>query len=210
MPRARSTYRAAPPRADARRSPVAWFAAAAVVLAAVVAVAYMVLGSAARPGESSTGRPSSAVHLVAYQGAEVIGGQRLDLASVVGRGTPVVLNFFAGLCPPCRAEMPGFERVWERHQGEIILLGADIGPFVRLGSHADAERLLADLGITYPAAYVEDNPVAELRIAGMPTTIIYDASGEVVAHHTGVLTEDQLEQAIQALVSASPRAEAAP
>ncbi len=199
---------AAPPRASRRwpdrRSPARWLAVAVIALSAVVVAAWLVLASTAQPSGPPTAEQSQAVRLVAYQGADLLGGQRVDIGAVIGRGRPVVLNFFAGLCPPCRAEMPGFQRVWERHQSEFILVGADIGPFLDLGSHEDAKRLLAELRITYPAAYVEDNPVGQFRIAGMPTTILYDAQGRLVARHTGLLTEDQLEQAIETLVAATP------
>jgi thiol-disulfide isomerase/thioredoxin len=145
------------------------------------------------------------LQLVAYQGADLIGGERTDLHTVLGQGRPVVLNFFAGLCPPCRGEMPGFQEVWKRHQDEVIIVGADIGPFLALGSHADARRLLDELSITYPAAYVEDNPVQSFNIVGMPTTVLFDATGNEVGRHTGFVTEEQLEEEILSLLATARR-----
>ncbi len=201
----RSRRTPAPPRAARARPPIVWLAGAAIGLAALVLAGWAVLsgGSGQPPGSTARGG-NSGVTLVAYQGSEILGGKTVDLGVVLGGGKPVVLNFFAGLCPPCRAEMPGFQHVWERHQDQFVLLGADIGPFLDLGSHEDAKRLLADLGITYPAAYVEENVVSKFRIAGMPTTILYDAQGKEVTRHTGLLTEDQLEKAVRALVAAKP------
>ena len=186
------------------RRPVAWLGAAAisvVILAGVAAV--VVTSNAGRPSGSAPNGERLGVTLVAYQGDALLGGGRVDLAGVVGRGKPVVLNFFAGLCPPCRAEMPGFEAAWKRHSDEIILVGADIGPFLSLGSHEDARRLLDDLGITYPAAYVEEDVVARFNVVGMPTTIFYAAYGREAGRHTGVLTEEQLESGIRQLLEAS-------
>lgn len=192
------------------RGRLAWIAGAAIVLVAVALVGWAILnGSGGRNGGAANGGPDSGdtkigITLAAYQGDALLGGKRVDLGDVIGHGKPVVLNFFAGLCPPCRAEMPGFERVYERHAGQFLLVGADVGPFVGLGSHDDAKRLLAELGITYPAGYVENNPVEQVGIAGMPTTIVYDATGHEVTRHTGLVTEDQLEQEVIALVGSTP------
>ncbi len=164
----------------------------------VVVAATVVLGL----GLSAEG-DRRGVTLVAYQGESLLGGRRVDLADVVGQGRPVVLNFFAGLCPPCRAEMPGFEAAWQRHRDEVIVLGVDIGPFLALGSHDDAKRLLVDLGITYPAAYVEENVIGRFNVFAMPTTIFYAADGREVGRQSGILSEAQLENAIRQLVSLS-------
>ncbi len=170
-----------------------------IALAALGFVGLSVL-SPSKGQQGSTGNAATGISLVAYQGEALLGGSRVDLGAVLGHGKPVVVNFFAGQCPPCRAEMPGFQHVYQRHQGQFLLVGADIGPFVGLGSHEDAKQLLAELSISYPAGYVEDNPVQTVRIAGMPTTILYDGAGRQVARHTGLVTEDQLEQEIVGLI----------
>jgi len=51
-----------------------------------------------------------------YQGEEVLGASPVNFADVLDDGKPVVLKFWGGDCPPCRAEMPGFQRVYESHR----------------------------------------------------------------------------------------------
>ncbi len=70
---------------------------------------------------------SSPLGLVAYQGADVLGGREVDVPDVLRRGKPVVLNFWAGLCAPCRTEMPGFQAVYERYADRVILVGSTLG-----------------------------------------------------------------------------------
>lgn len=202
MPNARSRRSAAPPPRNGTRRPAIWLAGA-VGLGVLAVVGWAVLSQGGQRAGTAAGGDTG-VTLVAYQGSETLGGSRVDLGAVLGQGKPVVLNFFAGLCPPCRAEMPGFERVWQRYRDQVVLLGADIGPFLALGSHEDAKRLLAELKITYPAAYVEENVVSRYRIVGMPTTIFYDAQGNEVGRHTGLMTEDQLQQVVSALIVGTP------
>jgi thiol-disulfide isomerase/thioredoxin len=109
----------------------------------------------------------------------------------------VVLNFFAGACAPCRAEMPAFQKVADEYQGRVIFVGVDVGPFTGLGTHDDAARLLKDLGIRYPAGYAVDATPLALYVLGMPTTVVFDARGQLVTKVTGTMTEAQLVTALQ-------------
>jgi len=162
--------------------------------------------SGSRVGPDATeSAPAGRFPIVAYQGADLLGGEELDFTDLLGRGTPVVLNFWAGQCPPCRAEMPAFQRVYDRYKDDVLLVGVDIGPFIGLGSHDDARALLAELGITYPAAYaVDDRAVHDYAIVGMPTTVFYTADGTEHSRHNGLMTEQQFEQAVQQIVAAGP------
>ncbi len=138
--------------------------------------------------------------MVAYQGGDVI-GEEANFADLVGHGQPVVLNFWAGLCPPCRQEMPGFQKVYDEMGDQFILIGVDIGPFVGLGSHADAEQFLADFEITYPTAFATtSSPIQDYRVLGMPTTVFITADGQIDDTYSGFLTEADMRRRIQALI----------
>lgn len=150
--------------------------------------------ASSNPSGSSSGGSFS---IVAYQGADVLGGQQSTFSKVFEQRKPVVLNFWAGLCPPCRAEMPGFQKVSTEFAGKVQFVGIDIGPFINLGSHDDAKRLYKELGIQYPLAYaVDDAPLRIYKVIGMPTTVFFDAKGQVVDQVTGILSEAQLRSKI--------------
>ena len=142
-------------------------------------------------------------HMVAYQGQEVLGADELAVTQLFGRGKPVVLNFWAGLCPPCRAEMPGFQRVYDDLGDQFLLVGVDIGPFTGLGSNADARALLEELNISYPTAYATEDPTRSFAVLGMPTTMLFTAEGRIVAKHTGFLPEDALRSTLRDLLAPS-------
>ena len=128
-----------------------------------------------------------------YQGENELGAGELDLHRLQGK--PLVLNFWAGLCPPCRAEMPDLQEFYEEYKDRVTLLGIDLGPFTQLGSRDDAKALLEELDITYPAGYTDDNAVIpRFRVLGMPTTVFVDADGGIVSVWGGVLTADTLRE----------------
>ena len=137
---------------------------------------------AARPGDFRLG---------AYQGQDVLGGQQASFSHVLGLGKPVILNFFAGQCPSCRVEMPGLQRAADAYRGRALVVGLDVGPFVGLGDHQDAIRLLRELNISYPAGYAVDaTPLSTYKVLGMPTTVFFNRSGKVVKEYTGSIVSE--------------------
>ncbi len=143
--------------------------------------------------------------IVLYQGESAIGGREIRLSSLWGKGRPVVMNFWAGLCPPCRAEMPDFQRLYdEGAKSKVTLIGVDIGPFIGLGSQEDGKALLRELKITFPAGTTPDaRPVAAYQILGMPTTVFITADGKIFRKYTGLLTRGQMDTLVAELLGAS-------
>ncbi len=173
---------------------------------AAIAIVVTACGQAALPAarSSSPAGFDKDFKIVAYQGDPLLGGHETTFAGVFAQGKPVVLNFWAGNCPPCRAEMPGFQTVSEQFKGKVIFVGIDVGPFLGLGTHEDAQRLYKQLGIRYPLAYaVDPSPLRLFTVRGMPTTVFLTASGRIVDEATGILTEDSLRDRIRNLLAAS-------
>ena len=128
-----------------------------------------------------------------YQGADDLGGDNVAISDL--RGRPVVLNFWAGLCPPCRAEMPEFQRFADDYAGRALVVGVDLGQFFSLGSQDDAIKLLNELAVTYPAGYTDDgNVVRELGVLGLPATFFISADGSLHRKWQGVLNGEKLAE----------------
>ena len=104
------------------------------------------------------------------------------------RGRPVVLNFFASWCTPCRLEMPDFERVHQQ-------VGDDVH-FVGLNLQEDADRardVIDDTGITYAVGLDRAGAVYRgYNGITMPMTVFLDAKGAVVKTQGGALTRADL------------------
>jgi thiol-disulfide isomerase/thioredoxin len=142
--------------------------------------------------------------ITVYQGADVLGGEKVRFSDLLAQGQPVVLNFWAGLCPPCRAEMPDLQEVYDEYQGRVLLFGLDVGPFVGLGSREDGRALLEELKVTYPAGTTSDpNVVREYQILGMPTTLFIKPNGEVIRNWAGLLNKQKMEELVEELLAAS-------
>lgn len=157
-------------------------------------------GAGQRADPPARGSSGDSFAIVAYQGGDELGGGKIEFDSLFKQGRPVVLNFWAAQCPPCRAEMPWFEQAHERYGDRVLLVGVDIGPFVGLGSNEQGRRLLEELDISYPAAYAVDNrAIRRFRVIGMPTTVFFDKQGSVVRSHAGLLTQKQIDDAFQEL-----------
>ena len=110
----------------------------------------------------------------------------------------------AGLCPPCRAEMSGFQRVYDDLGDRYVMVGVDIGPFVGLGSHDDARQFLKEFDIRYPTAYaVSGGPVRDYNVQGMPTTVFLTPDKQIFYKRVGFLPEDELRSKLQDLLAAS-------
>lgn len=142
--------------------------------------------------------------MAAYQGADQLGGEQVSFETVreMADGRPIVLNFWGGSCPPCRAEMPGFQRAFERNQDSFLMLGVDIGPYLGLGTQSTAEHLLDELSITYPAAFaVSSDPIRDYGITSLPSTFFFDGEGKIVDSVPGFMTESTFEGKLQAVLA---------
>ena len=129
-----------------------------------------------------------------YQGQDVVGGQEVNFSDLLGE-RPVVLNFWAGLCPPCRAEMPDLQEFNDKFEDRALVLGIDLGQFTGLGTPEDAKELLDELGVTYPAGFtIDGNVVRDYEVLGMPTTVFIDAQGMIFNKWTGALNGEILEE----------------
>ena len=115
---------------------------------------------------------------------------------------PVVLNFWARLCPPCWTEMPELQEFHEESQEQIILLGIDIGQFTGLGSPRDASKLLDSMGITYPTGFTDDGGVVEkFKVSAMPTTVFIDKQGRIFQKWAGALDRATVTHLAKAMLA---------
>lgn len=122
----------------------------------------------------------------------------LDLQAVTlsdYRGYNVLVNFFTSWCEPCRAEMPGVQRQFEKHtKHRWIVIGVSIQE-----STSDVLAFRDEFGLTFPLALDLNGRVAhDYRVQGTPTNITLDVTGRIVERRLGYMSEPELETMIDA------------
>lgn len=94
------------------------------------------------------------------------------------RGSVIILNFWASWCPPCRAEMPAFQKVFDSHKDDGLVV---IGVNTTYQDDAQEARLFAiERGVQFPVVYDLDNSASrDYLIQALPTTFFIDHRGVI-------------------------------
>jgi cytochrome c biogenesis protein CcmG, thiol:disulfide interchange protein DsbE len=154
------------------------------VLAALLATSVL-LGGCGGGGDEPRALPELAFPDVRDGRPQVV------LASL--RGQPAVVNVLAAWCEPCKQELPEFVAVEGDLGDQVAFVGVD-----RQDSRRKARELLDESGVTFPVGYDPDDTFfPRLRALGMPTTLLVDADGNIVAQHSGQLNGAELRRLIK-------------
>jgi cytochrome c biogenesis protein CcmG, thiol:disulfide interchange protein DsbE len=110
--------------------------------------------------------------------AKRIDGGTFDLRSV--RGKPVVLNFWASWCVPCKSEAAVLEQQWQRYRSQgVVFLGVDYNDV-----SSDARKFLERHGVTYPTLLDGSGAIGDrYGLSGVPETYFIDRTGHIVGEH---------------------------
>jgi thiol-disulfide isomerase/thioredoxin len=114
-------------------------------------------------------------------------------------GKVVLVNFWATWCPPCRFEMPGFERVYQdkKDQGFVI-----VGLATDRGGADEVRRFLAERGITYPVAMATGQVERDFGWANaLPTSFLIGRDGTIRHEVKGIFAEPALRLAVDRLLA---------
>ena len=140
-----------------------------------------------------TGEAPTTVDYVNYADPETL------LAGHAGR--PLVINFFASWCAPCRAELPDLAAAHAIYGDRVDFVGVDFQEISEKG----AAELLWETGVTY--RIMEDPRGLLLQELGglptMPTTVFVTADSEIIERHHGLILESQLTDRIEEIIAAS-------
>jgi peroxiredoxin len=142
-----------------------------------------------------TSRPAAPV--VGYPAPDfalkTLDGQEFRLSAQ--RGTPVVLNFWATWCPPCRAELPELRAASERNAGQVTVVGVNQGE-----TAAAVAKVASDLGLIFTIPLDQAGAVSRAYgVRSLPTTFFIDRDGVIRQIQNGPLTEATLSQLLRAI-----------
>jgi peroxiredoxin len=128
---------------------------------------------------------------------EMLDGSALPLRQL--KGQVVLVNFWATWCPPCRAEMPGFQSVYDaRHSDGFTVVGVSTDE----GSRQQVASYLRAHAISYPVAVATQQTVAAFGgVSSLPTSLLIDRQGRVRYTVRGIFAEVTLRAAIDRLLA---------
>lgn len=117
------------------------------------------------------------------------------------KGKPVVLNFWASWCPPCKTEMPSFNEMSNKYKAnEVAILMVNLTDGQR-ETISIAKKYLKDNNYNMTVLFdTESHAAINYNISSIPRTIFIDKDGYIVEDYTGAITKEQLESQIKLLL----------
>ena len=118
------------------------------------------------------------------------------------KGKTIFLNFWATWCPPCKAEMPDIQEIYETYDTEgedaLVVLGVATPSMGQEGTEEEIKAFLEENGYTYPVLMdTEGELFGAYGVYSLPTTFMIDREGNVFGYVSGMLTKDMMENIIQ-------------
>ena len=142
------------------------------------------------PEETTTAQVALAPDFTVYD----LEGNPVHLLSYLGK--PIVLNFWASWCGPCKMEMPDFQKAFEELDGKVQFLMVNMTD----GSRETVETAISFIesqGYTFPVLFDSDMDAAITYNAySLPTTYFISAEGQVIARASGAISAELLQQGI--------------
>ena len=124
-------------------------------------------------------------------------GNEVTLASFFGK--PIILNFWASWCGPCKSEMPDIQKFYEAYGEDIHFLIVNCTDGSR-ETVETAKAFLADTGYTFPV-YFDTTSMGGYTYgaSSIPLTYFIDAEGNLMAYYMGAMSESILQQGVDML-----------
>lgn len=165
-----------------------------IVLALAPAVAFLVvLGVAVSRSDQQAvaGSRAPSFELPLLDGSGMLNDEDLT-------GKPVVINFWASWCIPCREEAPLLEKAWKAYRDDgVIFLGVNIKD-----AESDAKRFVREFGITYPTVRDLDQSLTkDFGVIGLPETFFVDHRWTFIGAISGAQTGNQQGTVILGAIS---------
>lgn len=120
-------------------------------------------------------------------------GNELSLSDLTDK--PIVLNFWASWCPPCKAEMPALEAAYRKYGDNINFV------MISVDDTREAAKSFYDSSVYSFPAYFDHTGFASYLydISSIPQTFFISTNGKIISSHIGAITSAQLDSAINAL-----------
>jgi cytochrome c biogenesis protein CcmG/thiol:disulfide interchange protein DsbE len=142
-------------------------------------------------------KPAKDFELPVYERFQAEFGPIFNLSEHLGE-KPIIINFWATWCPPCREEMPLLEQAWQQYKDHILFLGIQTQD---RGKKQEGNALLDEMNLTFPMLIDDDSKVSiNYALFGVPETFFIRKDGTLLYKITGIVTPALLEEKIAELL----------
>ena len=173
-----------------------------VVFFAVVYYAYNTLSSRFRPnlpassetgGSAGESGKTQAPDFTVYDEK----GNKVKLSDF--KEKPVVLNFWASWCPPCKGEMPHFDSQYQKEKDNVVFLMIDLVDGQR-ETQEKGQNYVKEQGFAFPVYFDKEQEAANTYgISAIPDTVFIDRDGYIVNAYQGAIDEATLAAGIESI-----------
>jgi cytochrome c biogenesis protein CcmG/thiol:disulfide interchange protein DsbE len=177
--------------------PATWLIVTVAAVVVLIAAVITIDATTHRPAKKAALKPAPAFTLQSLADP----GQRVSLAAY--RGHPVILNFFASWCVPCKKETPLLANYYKASKGKVAIIGVDADD-----SATAARRFLAANGVAYPVGFETTPALANaygVSEIGIPETFFLDARHRIVKHVIGGVTMKTLTAGVALMKDGAAR-----
>lgn len=129
-----------------------------------------------------------------FSGVSFFQQKEVTLENFIGK--PVIINFFASWCLPCRKEAQELEQVWQENKGQIYIIGIALND-----TQEAATKFLIEQGVSFLAIKDNDSGSISLEygVAGIPETFFLNKQGVIIEKITGAVDKIKIDSILKKL-----------
>jgi len=113
------------------------------------------------------------------------------------KGKPVLIDFWATWCPPCRESIPGIEKIYKAYSSKgLVVLGVSLDQ----GGWDSVKAFATEYGITYSVLKGTEDVASQYQVRTIPMLVIMNKEGKIVKRYLGLGDDDELDKDIKAVL----------
>ncbi|MFL2760700.1 MAG: TlpA family protein disulfide reductase [Dehalococcoidia bacterium] len=173
---------------------------AILILAILISLFAIFLATGLANQASATGR--SGEQLIGRKApeflADSINGKPVSLSNFPE--SPIILNFWASWCPPCRDETPHFEKIWRLYkEKDVVVIGINVQDDLN-----SANEYISEFDVTFINGMDKNGRImVDYGVTGLPVTFFLDREGMIIGRWVGSIGASSLESRVEALENGS-------
>lgn len=115
-------------------------------------------------------------------------------------GKPIIVNFWASWCGPCKSELPAFDNLYGKYKDDVVFLMVNLTDGQR-ETVSSVKEFVSDSGYSFPVYYdVEYDAANTYGVHSIPETVFINADGSLYDIRVGAMNEAVLENYIEQMI----------